>query len=78
MKDCCWPELVLELELNPRLDRLDELELELELEGSVPEGDVGEFCARAVAVISEAVIQNREVLTNAFFIIVLLSPFCWF
>jgi len=81
MKDCCWPELVLELELNPRLERRDELELELEPDGSVPEGevgDVGEFCAKAVAAINDAVIQNREVLTNAFFIIVLLSPFCWF
>ena len=78
MKDCCWPELV--LELNPMLERRDELELELELEldGSVPEGevgDVGEFCAKAVAAINEAVIQNREVLTNTVFIIVLLSPF---
>jgi len=81
MKDCCWPELVLELELNPRLERRDELELELEPDGSVPEGevgDVGEFCAKAVAAINDAVIQNREVRTNAFFIILLLSPFCWF
>jgi len=79
MKDCCCPELL--LELKPRLERRDELELELELEGSDPEGDVDdvpEFCASAVAAINEAVIQNREVLTNAFFIIVLLSPFCWF
>jgi len=83
MNDCCWLELLLELELNPRLERRDELELELELEGlelegSLPEGDVDEvpeFCAMAVAAIKEAVIQAREVLTNAFFIIVLLSPF---
>jgi hypothetical protein len=82
MNDCCWLELELELELNPRLDRReDELDFELEPDGSDPEGDVDdelEFCASAVAAINEAVMQNSEVLTNAFFIIVLLSPFCWF
>ena len=34
-----------------------------------------EFCASAVAAINEAVIQNREVLTNTFLIIVLLLLF---
>lgn len=55
------------------------LELE-ELDGSVLDGEVDEleFCARAVAAINETVTQNREVWTNAFFIILLLSPFCWF
>ena len=68
--------MLLELE-----ERLEELELGLELDGSAPEGEVDEvleFCASAVAAINEAVIQNREVLTSTFLIIVLLSPFRWF
>jgi len=74
----CWP-LELELELDPTppaLELRDELD-ELDPVVSLLEDELA-FCAHAVPAIRAAVMQNREVLSNAFFIRLCFSPFCCF
>jgi hypothetical protein len=82
MNDCCWP-LEVELELAPIPPR-PELREELDgldgLDGLDPEvlDDELVFCAHAVPAIRAAVMQNREVLSNAFFIVIYFLLFVGF
>lgn len=56
----------------PRPERLEELD-ELEPVVSLLDGEVLLFCAMAVDAISAAVMQNSEVLSNTFFIMLIFS-----
>ncbi|MDB6030453.1 MAG: hypothetical protein JWM16_791 [Verrucomicrobiales bacterium] len=68
MNDCWLPEVELELDpIPPRLELRGELE-ELDPVVSLLEDELV-FCAHAVPAMSTVVMQNREVLSNAFFIV---------